>query len=250
MAFEEGTNTLSRGIPLRGEWARTKRMEDRLKRKFERRDGVLYYQDRRVIRRDSSVDGGVYLGENEREAIVVDSEKYPALKKLYAIAERKMLSSKLDAVALRDFLVGFLEAKKRGLSVGEFVKELKVLRAVYETVAEAMPNQSEEAVEELMQKIGVGPDEKVRLDDFIDAGVGVCRHDALACAGLLEMFKRNGLIKGKISVDRNSYFRFGHAWSRYETPYSVVKILDVALGYYGDMKDAPKEWPYERPEEY
>ena len=52
-------------------------------------DGVEYYLDRHVIGRDRPIDGGVYLGENAREAIVVDSNKYNEINKLYEIAKDK-----------------------------------------------------------------------------------------------------------------------------------------------------------------
>ncbi len=200
------------------EWNKTQRMQERL--------GVKdYYQGRPIIHRDSPVDGGVYLGEGQREAIVVDSEKYPKLRELYKKAKTK--------------------ATKGGT-----IREEEILRAVYETVKEAMPNQNNEAVNNLISKAGLQRDRKVALDFFIENGVGVCRHYALACAALLELFKKKGWIGGKISVDRNATNLGGHAWCRYTNSAGQVIILDVARNYLGSLEKGNERWDYQRPENY
>lgn len=205
-------------------------MQERLVRKgaLERRGGEDYYQERRIIHRDSKIDGGVYLGQGEREAIVVDSEKSPEIQRLYR------------------------RVKERATSRGEVKAGGRVLRAIFEAVKEAMPRQSESAVQKLLRQGGVGLDQKISLDVFLRVGVGVCRHDALACGVLMELAKRDGYLKGKVSVDRNSSYRGGHAWARYTHSGGYVTVLDVALGYCGPLKDADakKRWVYERPEDF
>lgn len=205
-------------------------MQERLGRGgvLEYRGGEAYYQGRRIIHRDSEIDGGVYLGQSGREAIVVDSEKYPEIRALYE------------------------KAKERAISQGEVKAGGRMLRAVFGVVKEAMPKQSERAVQKLLRRCGVDPDQKISLGAFLQIGVGVCRHDALACGVLLELAKRDGYLKGKVSVDRNSSHRGGHAWARYTHSGGYVTVLDVALGYCGPLRDADakKRWVYERPEDF
>jgi len=183
-----------------------------------------FYQGRHIIHRDSKIDGGVYLGQGQREAIVVDSEKYPRLRELYG------------------------EAKKKATENGSIKKD-KILEAVYETVKEAMPIQDNDAVEKIIDEYSVRNDGKISLDVFLEEGVGVCRHDALACAALLELFGKDGITRGKASVDRNSTNLGGHAWCRYKNSGNEIYILDVAQDYIGKLEDA-SNWEYQRPEDF
>jgi len=144
------------------------------------------YQERPIIHRDSRVDGGVYLGGGQREAIIVDS-KDSRIQQLYDRAKRKIT---INGVVIKDHL----------------------LRSVYESVAEAMPIQNSDSVRKLVRNNNVENDGKISLGFFLEAGIGVCRHDALACAVLLELFRKEGHINGKPSVDRNSFVFGGHAW--------------------------------------
>jgi len=184
------------------------------------------YQGRRIIHRDSLIDGGVYLGEGQREAIVVDSRD-PRLRELYQLA------------------------KDRATINGIFIKD-KLLRTVYDAVAEKMPKQNNDAVRKLVLREGLENGSKVSLGVFLKEGVGVCRHDALACAVLLELFKKEGVIQGKASADRNSMVFGGHAWCRYTNSAEEKWILDVRQGYIGRLEEAILEnkWAYQRPEDF
>jgi len=210
-------------------WDRTQIMRRRLGRNISvdsrRRER---YQGRSVIHRNTSVLGGVYLGAFPREAIVVDSEKYPAIRELYK------------------------EAKKRAINpkTGKIEKNM-ILGAVYDVVRKKMkPN--EEEVEKIIKELRAGNDRKVALDVFIEKGVGVCRHHALACAALLELFRKEGYVQGSPSVDRNSTKLGAHAWCRYTNSAGEVFILDPTLGFLGTPEEAEKKgmWQYKRPEDY
>jgi len=209
------------------EWDRTQIMKKRLSGEISRGpDGREYYQGRPIIHRNTPVLGGVYLGAFPREAIVVDSEKYPALNKLYE------------------------EAKRKAMDSAGRVNKGKILKSVFEIVKEKMEF-NEKKVDKITKRLG-GNDRKIALDVFIDEGVGVCRHHALACAALLELFKRNGYIQGTPSVDRNSTELGGHAWCRYTNSAREVFILDPTLSFLGSLEEAESEgiWQYKRPEDY
>lgn len=197
------------------------------------------YGGRRLIGRDEDVRGGVYYGTYSGEAIVVDPEKYPdEYDRYYNIAVDKA-------------------------TIDGKVERSKVLKAVFDTVTSEM-EYSQSGVDGILQDVAdrdgtpsFDDGKKLELSLFMEAGVGVCRHQALACAALLERFKDEGYIRGAISVDRNERVGVpgqedgGHAWVRYTSKDGLVQILDVARGYYGLLKNAdPNEhWEYMRPQE-
>ncbi|MCK5149848.1 hypothetical protein KAJ87_02890 [Candidatus Pacearchaeota archaeon] len=209
------------------DWEKTKFMKKRLIDKIAVKNGTDYYQGRFVINRDSLVDGGVYLGQGSREAIVVDFRRSKKLKELYEIAK--------------------IKATENGK-----IKKQNILQAVYNSVEEAMPKQSEVFVKNLINKYGLGQDKKIALDVFLDNKIGVCRHDALTCTLLLELFKKEKFIKGESNINRNSAKFGGHAWCRYKNSDCEIFILDVAKKYIGRLENAPKKvrWCYERPDDF
>lgn len=185
------------------------RLEDRI------RDGL--YKGRSLIRQDSVIDGGIYLGAYEREAIVVDSVKYPLLVKVYQ------------------------EAKQRTRNDSGVVCNNLILWMVYSLVQEKLPF-NEPKVEEIVRQYHVNGDGKISLSFFIDKKAGVCRHQALLAAFLLERFKGEGHLHGRVSVDRDSTSSGAHAWCRYTTSYGRVFILDPAKKFMGDLSEAaPKK---------
>lgn len=199
-------------------WGKTKIVRKRLEDKII--DNT--YLGRPLIHSDSSILGGIYPGASERPAVVVD-RKYGQLEKLFEKAKQKA-------------------------TIGTKLWKNLILESVYETVKEAIPKMSPKPLYDVLKRKGLPKDGKVALDNFIQAGIGNCVHTSLTCAALLEMFQNEGLISGKISVDRNATQKGGHAWCRYTNSGGEVYILDVANRYIGLLKEATK-WPYERPGE-
>jgi hypothetical protein len=181
-----------------------------------------FYKGRHLIRQDSSIDGGICLGTHPREAIVVDSQYSPTLIHTYEIA------------------------KKKSTRQGKIDKS-RILKSVYEAVSEAMPIQKNSEVIRLIDSHNAHNDGVMSLEVFLREGVGVCRHDALACAFILERLGREGIVKGKPSVDKNYDEPSGHAWCRYTNSQGKVFILDVMQGYLGPLgSPTPGKWDYRR----
>lgn len=188
------------------------------------------YGGRLLISRDMPVRGGVYFGAYGGEAIVVDPQKYPeAYHHYYGLAATRA-------------------------SVDGVIKKGNILQAVFDTVKVEI-QYSRPGVERLTANIPDGG--KIELSSFMKAGVGVCRHQALACAALLERFQDEGHIGGTTSVDRSTTWNprkdrhDGHAWTRYTPRSGQVVILDVAQDYFGFLEDVDpaEQWNYLRPEE-
>ncbi|MCA9300949.1 hypothetical protein KC974_00120 [Candidatus Saccharibacteria bacterium] len=193
------------------------------------------YEGRPLVGRDSPIDGGVYFGAYGGEAIVVDTEKYPD-------EYNKLLSE-------------ILEQSKDG--DGKIVRS-KILQSTFDTVSHKM-KYSQEGVDSLLSELGGGSFKngtKVNLADFISEGIGVCRHQALVVGVLLERLKKEGHIRGEVSVDRSKQYNpkgelEGHAWVRYTGSTGDVVILDIAQSKMIHLVDVdPREgWNYLRPEE-
>jgi hypothetical protein len=186
-----------------------------------------YFQGRRIIGRDMSIQGGVYLGGGKREAIVVDENKEG--NELAAVY--KKVRDRLSSLEVQGHEV-------RG----------QVLNAVYDVVQEVLPF-DEARVNHIVEQFK--NDQKVALDYFITEKAGVCRHQALLGAYLLERLGRDGVVRGTVSIDRNVIpGRGGHAWIRYTNRAGEVFIVDPAQEYIGRLDDTRQNrWFYERPED-
>lgn len=186
---------------------------------------------RRIIGYDTPIYQGVYVGAGEREVIVVDDTEAPRMQQAYDLALAK--SRELNDV------VG-----------GTYQTVLALMRYDDELVAQD--------VEEFRNK-------KVNLNYFLqggriarstgqtqEQGYGVCRHQALLAAYILEKMTREGAIRGSARIDRNTIKgRGGHAWAVFRTPDGREYIIDPAQEYAGPIEAAPTDgWKYARPTDY
>ena len=225
MPEREGIN------PEDAEWDYTQRLGDYLRgsRFYEEPDGESphgYFQGRPIIARDTKINGGVYMVGGMGEALVVDDKKYEQLNKTYS------------------------EFTKR--AAGWFGKSIKADQKFFKRLLGFSQERllyNLKKTEEIADQYSA--DQKISLDIFLDAGVGVCRHQAVLGAYLLEKMIGEGLIKGQVSVDRNIIQgQGGHAWIRYTDENGRVMIIDPAQDYVGPLEDIKKDrWFYERPED-
>jgi len=195
-------------------WDRTSRMIERLTSRGQISESgtTKLYNNRHIIVRDSAIDGGVYLGAYQREAIAVDFFNSPMLKSIFERVKLEISSQSLRA-------------------------ELDILNAVYRAVYQAM-TYDHNAVEELVREYGVKEDREISLNVFAGRGIGVCRHMALTCGVTIETLIKEGRMEGKVSVDRKTCKQGGHAWCRYKGKDGAVFIIDVAQKYCGKLSGA------------
>lgn len=221
------------GRKRHAEWNKTELAQQRLKEQGlyeepDRESPTGYYWGRPLIGRDTPINGGLYVGGGAREAILVDdSYKKSKLHEVYdeLIAKRK-------------------EAAKRGAHFKE-----GLLTDVFELVQQKLPYRSD-VVEQMARKYNIKPDQKVSLTAYLKEGGGVCRHQALLVAYLLERLKKEGKVSGTVSVDRNFVKgRGGHAWVRYVNSIEQVIIIDPARKIIAELEEiSPKIRKfYERP---
>lgn len=250
-------------------WTKTERSLERLIREnkdihWDPVEEQYYYGGRLIIHRDSPIDGGVYLSEGEGEAIVVDSATQPLIRAAYDSVK----SSVEEEARLQKATLGKEDLRRAyNLRLAEWNPERLILETVYNYVKETTNRDIEkdehyekkvlQKVGELLAKMEIKPDQEVKLENFLEAEIGVCKHMALTMGVLLEMFQRDGLLDGKISVDRNygaGEDGGGHAWCRYTSNGGEVYILDAAQGFFGTMGkilEMPQGrlWDYRRPDE-
>lgn len=197
-------------------WKRTEAVLKRLEDKVS-------YEGRHIIKRDSPIDGGVYLGGRKREAIVVDSVKHPLIGQVYD------------------------EVKAICIGLDNQTTTAMVLGTVFNTVKLRL-RYSEEETEKIIKERRAVDDRKISLGAFLDEQYGVCRHQALLTAFLLEKFIKENYLEGKVSVDRNSWALGAHAWCRYTNKEGKVTILDAAHNFIGSLEASLKhsKWDYRR----
>lgn len=214
----------------KSEWNKTITAEQRLKDSiFYEEKGLIrkenFFQGRPIIGRDRKINGGVYVGAGEREAIVVDDQKDLVLNKIYH---------------------ELINRRRRAQAKGIPFKQ-GILEEVWQLVNEVMPFDEEHALD--VEKGLPEPDSKIYLSAYF--GGGVCRHQALLTGYLLERLAQEGAVRGQASVDRNYVVgQGGHAWARYTNYDGDVFILDPAQDYIGRLDEIGEyRWFYERPED-
>lgn len=188
-----------------------------------------YFKGRLIIGRDTPINGGIYGGAGSREAIVVDD--------------------KTDGGVLVNSYVHLYNQIANGHNAQKSEVPIFILKA-FELVRSMMPYDKDK-IQQLIS--GRGADAEMHLSYFIQNRVGICRHQALFVAYLLEKLIQEKKLNGKVSVDRNSSALMGaHAWARFTTPDKKVFIIDPAQGYVGTLANAPESaWFYQyisRPE--
>ncbi|GEM_PF-1938329 len=205
-------------------WDRTAMAALRLQDAGQLEKGL--YLGRHLIGHNTPIDGGIYVGKTiGREGLIVDS-KHPRQKALLKHA---------------------LELAKREKT------EEGLLKLAYRLVDEAMPSRDSFLWEEELEKRKFGKDSSVSMDVPLEVRIADCRMLALESGAIVEKFIDEGLLTGKVSVNRNAV-RLGqrtlaHAWSRYESAMSGKKyISDISLKFFGELSKQTV-WPYERPED-
>lgn len=211
---------------------RTERAEERMQQhpNFGEKDDTApygYYMNHPILGRHStSVDGGVYLGGLAREAIVVDG-KSEAVRRVYdeAASELQGAFRRNETMPLRAIL-------------------LKVMHKVQEVMPYDGPKTERISQEHYGDKL-------VGLSTFLKERAGVCRHQGLLAAYMIERLIKDGHMMGAVGVERNTVEDMGgtHAWAVYKTRQNgseEVIVVDPAQSFVGTKAQAQREgrWEY------
>ncbi len=150
------------------------------------------------------------------------------------------------------------EAIQRSRDETGRVRRYVVPRAVYDTVRHRM-RYSVKRCREIHEEMQDPAMHYTHLSHFMERGYGVCSHQALACAAMLEVFKTFPFVHGDVSYESSLRFRredgrpdeYGHAWTRLTRPDGSIIIMDPAQGFYGTLEEGVDvaEYEYRRPEE-
>lgn len=206
----------------------TQAVRKRLGNEIKEVGGEDIFKNRRMIKRDSPINGGVSVSAGE--AIVVDD-------------------SKEDGKVLKDAYTELLQNVKKEKEKNPILFERKILYKVYELVKKKLPLNEKEA-----DRVAANaPHQKYSLTYFIATG-GVCRHQGLFSAYLLERLVDDGILDGQFSYDRSMDIhkgeKSGHAWARYTSGIDgSIYIIDVAQRYIGPLDidyEVKDRWDYHR----
>ncbi len=166
------------------------------------------------------------MGGSAREAIVVDG-KSAAVKQVYAnIASDLQLSiERNDTLLTRAVL-------------------LKVMREVQEV----MPYDEQRAEYISWEH---HDDKLIGLSTYVKERAGVCRHQGLLAAYLIERLIKDDYMTGSVGIERNTVEVMGgtHAWAVYKTLVNgteEVIVVDPAQRFVGTKVQAQSEgrWEY------
>lgn len=156
-------------------------------------NGVDYLKGCRIIYPGSLLHGGVYVGINPQEALLVDGDSVVVDRLFYDVLSRSH--------------------KNR------VVHKKCVLQSISDVVSETYRIRDPGAVKDVLATHGtVDPDSIVPLTLFMDKGIGTSRHYALTCGILIERLHKEfygaeRLLRGTPSIERTA--DESHVWCRY-----------------------------------
>lgn len=182
-----------------------------------------YYLDHPILGRDSKhISNGVYMGGSAREAIVVDARSR-VLRGTYAALEQRLVDLRRDraTVLLEDVL-------QRVNHQVQAIMQYDMHRT--ETLSEQYHG-----------------DKLISLSTYVREGVGVCRHQGLLAAYILEKLVDSRVIGGQPAVERNTIRELGgtHAWATF-TAGAQKYVIDPAQNFVGTKEQAREQgrWEY------
>lgn len=192
-----------------------------------------YFEDKHIIGRQSQrINGGVYLGGSQREAIVVDDVADPRLKAiaggfLYEHSKRSIWQRVVGAPA---------------------PSTVETLTQIKDFVRRVMPYDGQKTEEFSRQFSG---DRVVSLGEYPTRGFGVCRQEGLMGAYLAEQVASVGRLSGYAGMERDTQEDFGgtQGWGTFTDSRSgELYVIDSAQDFVGTKAEArqqPGRWPYD-----
>lgn len=187
-----------------------------------------YYKGHPVIGRDSpTLKNGVYLTPST-EAVIVDDESD-------ALQQARQL--------VRDEL-------RRDFRYPAEAPAIKVLESVNRVTRQLLAYS--DAVSDRLGAPHYGRNGLINLSDYIQAGGGVCRHQCLLAAHLIESLTEDGTLPGQAGVERNHDvpLHSAHAWAVLKIPNEDSLVVDPAQNFIGSKSEARQQghWKYDLPD--
>lgn len=136
-----------------------------------------YFRGRHIIGECTRIQGGIYVGADPHEAIVID-EKYGTLRNVY----NQLVESLKD-----------LPEHPTHFEYHVFLKVIELSRRVLAY--------RPEDTDQICDNEEISHDEKVALDVFISRRAGLPRHQVLLAAFLLEKLRSESIIQGLPALD-------------------------------------------------
>ena len=203
------------------------------RRNYGRRDTESpygYYHNYRIIGRNSqSVAGGVD-GTPQSQFVVVDDKSETVREVVADFMERLGGSQRNPATVTPDKVLDFINRYTQ-----------KTLRYDLKGV-------------DRLSSPHYGNQGLIELSEYIERGIGVCRHQALLSALLTEAAIKQGYLVGSVGVERNHDLAAdgAHAWAvlRSDKTRDDDVIIDAAQNYVGSRLNArrdPHRWRYYLP---
>lgn len=193
-----------------------------------------YFKGRLIIGRNTRINGGVSIGATSREAIVVDDVKHTELAVAYGLLKNSLFEAQPRKFSILNRILGPKPVTQ--------LTPLAAAEAAYHYTLQLMP-----VVPEAVSKVSHDRrDKKISLSYFFAVG-GVCRQHALLNGYFIEKMIDEGLLYGKVHVERNTAIEGAHTWARFTPIVGESIIMDSTQGFVGTPTQAQEEsvfWDY------
>jgi hypothetical protein len=136
-----------------------------------------YFLGRHIIGDCTRISGGIYVGHNAQETIVID-ERYKVLSHVYQDLLKQIENSSLNPAHA----------------------EYEIFNQAIATASNAIAIDADE-VKHFREQQKVGIDGKVSLDVFVTQGYGLDYHQVLLAAYLLERLADDKKLSGIVTID-------------------------------------------------
>lgn len=188
-----------------------------------------YYKNHPIIGRNSvTVKNGVYFTRNpDSEAVVVDN-KSSALQQLTDLLTYDM---------------------QRQINDDPTVHAVSLYKEVLKRTKQALSYDLQKS--DNLSAPYYNGNQLISLSEYVQAGVGVCRHQCLLAALLLETLVEQDFIRGTVAVERNrnSSGSAAHAWAVLKQHDGTTIVIDPTNDYVGTKERAKVlgMWQYSLP---
>lgn len=155
-------------------------------------------------------NGHLSVGAGAREALLI-SDQNPEFSHIYNSVYSQVIQQLQEQIDAR-----------------QNYKE-HVFTSLFDVLHSTFPNRNVKALDSFLEKLHIpdNADAVINLGEFMQAGIGVCRHNVALGAYLLERMHNESWVGGQARIKRSTVPEMGgHAWIEYTNSDGQVIILD------------------------
>ena len=202
-----------------------------------------------VIRRDELYQTSDFNAPHGRyNGHPIIGAKSPSMKDgVYGTSNSEQLHVDNEDVLVAGIVNQTIVELKRGLEENPELTQRTILRYIKDEVREVLKydlDGTNKMSEPYYEQRGM-----IHLSEYIKAEIGVCRHQAVLAALIMEEAISQGILRGTVGVQRNHVpeLHGAHAWAVFRDERNHAIIVDPAQNYVGtrdEAKSDKRRWNY------